>query len=400
MPTLTIQLPGLPPVDHILREEMMTIGRMKGNTIALDDASVSISHAKITRKGSEFFLKDLNSTNGTMLNGQSINEARLKDGDQLKFGEVIALYHSEPDFVSATPGQTPAAISAAPAPAPAAAPPAVSSIPAAPLPGGPSQPIVSSTSFISKRLMAQVSPAASMPPSATTALTGQTGQVARGNKKPASWLMPLAASAVVVVVVSGILLKFFIGGQPASKPSANSSPAAVPAVGKSGNSSTGNPARPVAAGASKSPAGASLDGKSVADLKKILRAANPVDRRRAAAALHGLGSGAKEALPELRTALADSDADVRMWAALALINNKSYDKAAIPILVQVLQNDNSMLRQVSCLSLALIPYEDADKDMVVTALFDTANKDGDEEVRKSAVSALKIIAPEVIAVGK
>src|SRR5580704_14762670 len=115
MPTLIIQLPGLPPVEHILRDEMMTIGRKKGNTIALDDTSVSVSHAKITRKGVDFFLKDLNSTNGTMLNGQSINEARLRDGDQLKFGEVVAHYRAEPDFVSIVPGQIPGLL---PPPAP------------------------------------------------------------------------------------------------------------------------------------------------------------------------------------------------------------------------------------------------------------------------------------------
>ena len=84
-----------------------------------------------------------------------------------------------------------------------------------------------------------------------------------------------------------------------------------------------------------------------------------------------------------------------MWTALALINNKSYDRATIPILVQVLHHENPTLRQVACLSLALIPYEDAEKGTVVAALVETANKDDDEEVRKTAISALKIIAPEL-----
>ena len=105
MPTLIIQLPGLPSVEHIVREDAITLGRMKGNTSALSDSSVSLSHAKITRVGNEFFLKDLNSTNGTMLNGQSITEARLREGDQLKFGEVIAYFRLEP---LAAPTPTPA----------------------------------------------------------------------------------------------------------------------------------------------------------------------------------------------------------------------------------------------------------------------------------------------------
>src|ERR1700694_1343 len=118
MPTLAIQLPHLPPVEHILREETVTIGRMKGNTIALDDSSVSLSHAKITRKNAEFFLKDLNSTNGTMLNGQSVNEARLRDGDQLKFGEVVGYYRAEP--APASPASEISSPSATPAPQPTA----------------------------------------------------------------------------------------------------------------------------------------------------------------------------------------------------------------------------------------------------------------------------------------
>src|ERR1700722_13212386 len=81
MPTLIIQLPNMPPVEHVLKEEAMTIGRMNGNSIALDHSSVSLSHAKLTRIGGDYFLKDLNSTNGTMLNGQSIAEARLRAGD-------------------------------------------------------------------------------------------------------------------------------------------------------------------------------------------------------------------------------------------------------------------------------------------------------------------------------
>lgn len=397
MPTLTIQLPGLPPVDHILRDEMMTIGRMKGNTIALDDASVSVSHAKITRKGADFFLKDLNSTNGTMLNGQSINEARLKDGDQLKFGEVIALYHSQPDFVSSTPGQTPAVVPPPPATAPVAPPPAP--VPAAAAP----QPV---TTFVSKRLVTQASQLAQSanvpPPPPQSSQSSQGSNTSRSRKKKNPWLAPLMVGVPVLVVVAGILIKFFLGSEPAPKPAPNPVPpiAAVPAKSTLSNTPPANTSRPVANTNSRNPAATPAEGKSLADLKRNLKVADPADRRKAAAALHGLGSGAKEALPELRSALSDSDPDVRMWSALALINNKSYDKGAIPVLIQVLQNDNSMLRQVSCLSLALIPYEETDKEVVVAALSNSASKDEDEEVRKAAVSALKIIAPDAVAGGK
>src|SRR3954466_14562079 len=79
MSALTIQLPGMPPVTHVLKDDTITIGRMKGNTIVIADDSVSLLHAKITRVNGRFHLKDLNSTNGTLVNGQSISEAPLRN---------------------------------------------------------------------------------------------------------------------------------------------------------------------------------------------------------------------------------------------------------------------------------------------------------------------------------
>jgi len=355
MPTLTIQLPGLPPVEHVLRDEMMTIGRMKGNTIALDDPSVSISHAKITRKNGEFFVKDLNSTNGTMLNGQSINEARLRDGDQIKFGEVIAHFRAEPAFPGASTDTT-----AASQPAPPSAPPT-------PAPAPTPQPIAGpSTTFTSKSLVSQAPQLARTPAPAQTA---SPARLLQRPKQSRSWLLP-ALGGIAAVATAVVLGWIFFGGT-------ESGPSPV------------DKAIPPAPAVAPVPITQSLD-----DLKKALSSPEVAERRRAAAALHAQGSGAKDAVPELRNALNDSDQEVRMWSALALINNKSYDKATAPILIRTLQHENSMLRQVSCLSLALIPYEEPEKEPVVAALSETASKDADEEVRNAAKSALKIISPE------
>src|ERR1700704_1353412 len=115
MATLTIQLAGLPPVAHVLRDDTITVGRMKGNNIVVDDVSVSLTHARITRKNGEFYLKDLNSTNGTVVNGQRINEAKLRDSDRVAFADISAQFQSE---AAAQAGV------AAPAPAPAPVAPA------------------------------------------------------------------------------------------------------------------------------------------------------------------------------------------------------------------------------------------------------------------------------------
>src|SRR5436305_5685567 len=95
MPTLMIQLPGLPPVSHVLKDETTTIGRFKGNTILIEDSSISLMHAKITRKDGQFYLKDLNSTNGTIVNGQPIGEARLRDHDRVRFAEITTEFVME-----------------------------------------------------------------------------------------------------------------------------------------------------------------------------------------------------------------------------------------------------------------------------------------------------------------
>src|SRR3954470_17502577 len=101
MPTLSIQLCGLPPVSHVLKDETITIGRMKGNTIVIEDSSISLMHAKITRKDGQFYVKDLNSTNGTMVNGQPIGEAKLRDHDKVRFAEITTQFVAEGDAVPA-----------------------------------------------------------------------------------------------------------------------------------------------------------------------------------------------------------------------------------------------------------------------------------------------------------
>jgi len=112
--------------------------------------------------------------------------------------------------------------------------------------------------------------------------------------------------------------------------------------------------------------------------------------------LHSLGTGAKEAIPALREALKDRDPDVQMWAALALVNNQEFDKSVVPVLVRALRNENPVLRQVACLSLGLIPYLESEKETVIAPLTDAASKDANEDVRKAALSALSIIAPETV----
>jgi HEAT repeat protein len=131
------------------------------------------------------------------------------------------------------------------------------------------------------------------------------------------------------------------------------------------------------------------------ELAILLKSQDVAQRRQAARSLHALGPEAGKAVVGLHEAVGDPDEEVRMWAALALVNSQEYDKRTVPILVHVLHNENSVLRQVACLSLGLFPYEDREKELAVPALAETAGKDTDEDVRKAAKSALNIIAPDL-----
>jgi HEAT repeat protein len=132
------------------------------------------------------------------------------------------------------------------------------------------------------------------------------------------------------------------------------------------------------------------------DWRKGLTDPDPIERRGAVKGIHAAGIQSPAQVPALQTALKDSDEEVQMWAALALINGKVYDRETIPILIRTLKHENATLRQVACLSLGLMPYRQADKDMVVPALAETAGKDLEEDVRSAALSALNVVAPELV----
>ncbi|MBN1903450.1 FHA domain-containing protein [Candidatus Sumerlaeota bacterium] len=69
------------------------IGRSSDNDIRLHDWFVSKKHAMILRQGQNFFIKDLKSWRGTMVNGKFTRESPLNDNDSLQFGSTIMSFH-------------------------------------------------------------------------------------------------------------------------------------------------------------------------------------------------------------------------------------------------------------------------------------------------------------------
>src|SRR5881275_557857 len=79
-------------VTHELTRDVITIGSAPLNHIVIDDPGVSAQHAILARVADSYWLKDLRSTNGTQVNGVSISDAELKDGDKIQFGSVVAVF--------------------------------------------------------------------------------------------------------------------------------------------------------------------------------------------------------------------------------------------------------------------------------------------------------------------
>jgi pSer/pThr/pTyr-binding forkhead associated (FHA) protein len=71
-----------------LKVERTTVGRVPDNAFEIPEASVSSHHAEILLKGNELLVRDLDSTNGTFINGERISEGVLKPGQILRLGTV------------------------------------------------------------------------------------------------------------------------------------------------------------------------------------------------------------------------------------------------------------------------------------------------------------------------
>src|SRR3990170_3112471 len=73
------------------------LGRHPGCDFPIDDEAASRRHARIVLAGSDHYLEDLDSRNGTFLNGERIQQRReIADGDRLRIGKTIFTFHLQP----------------------------------------------------------------------------------------------------------------------------------------------------------------------------------------------------------------------------------------------------------------------------------------------------------------
>ncbi len=101
MPRLVAQSPEFSGRVFELSGPEVTIGRLEDNGIQIEHASISGHHAVLRIDGQDYTLQDLESTNGTRVNGEKITQQKLRRNDIVRFGNIELLYDSE----HAPPGQ-------------------------------------------------------------------------------------------------------------------------------------------------------------------------------------------------------------------------------------------------------------------------------------------------------
>src|SRR3954471_20268282 len=84
-------------------ERVVTIGRLADNRVVLDHPSVSSHHACVFTDGDRCIVEDLQSTNGTFVNGRRVSHSTLHNGDVMKIGKHTILFDQ---LASAQPGTT------------------------------------------------------------------------------------------------------------------------------------------------------------------------------------------------------------------------------------------------------------------------------------------------------
>ncbi len=92
MASLLISLPGGNGDAYGLSGEKITVGRLHDNDIQINDPSVSSHHAEFTLRGGAYQLTDLDSTNGTYVDGELVEQADLAPRTHIRFGEVDAVF--------------------------------------------------------------------------------------------------------------------------------------------------------------------------------------------------------------------------------------------------------------------------------------------------------------------
>jgi pSer/pThr/pTyr-binding forkhead associated (FHA) protein len=95
MPQMIISIDGVVIKEVQLTKDRTSLGRRPYNDIVIDNLAVSGEHAVLQMSGNEVYLEDLNSTNGTYVNGKAVKKQLLQNSDTVEIGKYKIKYVNE-----------------------------------------------------------------------------------------------------------------------------------------------------------------------------------------------------------------------------------------------------------------------------------------------------------------
>src|SRR5215216_1518128 len=95
MPKMIVSIDGVVIKEVQLTKDRTSLGRRPYNDIVIDNLAVSGEHAVLQMSGNEVFLEDLNSTNGTYVNGKAVKKQLLQNSDTVEIGKYKIKYVNE-----------------------------------------------------------------------------------------------------------------------------------------------------------------------------------------------------------------------------------------------------------------------------------------------------------------
>lgn len=103
MPKIIVSIDGVVIKEVQLTKDRTSLGRRLYNDVVIDNLAVSGEHAVLQMSGNEVYLVDLNSTNGTYVNGKAVTKQLLQSGDFFEIGKYNIKYVNEARSESLAP---------------------------------------------------------------------------------------------------------------------------------------------------------------------------------------------------------------------------------------------------------------------------------------------------------